>query len=1200
MIALYLKSLEIQGFKSFPEKTRLSFDKPITGIVGPNGSGKSNISDAILWVMGEQSTRTLRSGKMEDVIFSGTQRRAQVGYAEVSLVLDNSDGSLSIDSPEVTLTRRYYRSGESEYYINRAMVRLKDVNEILMDTGLGREGYSVLGQGRIADVLSTKSRDRRDIFEEAAGISRFRHRKEESEHKLALAEENLLRLGDKISELELQIEPLREQAEKAKKYLILRDELRGLEISMWVRDLDSLRLRAEKTEADLASARIALETVTREVDAAYSGIDEASENTRRCDVDLESVRDSLSASEAELNDAESAVAVLSSQIEGNAEQILRLDEDIRSRESSSDSVGAQIVGHEERLSEIEVEKNELDAKGKGLLEELQSITGAAGKRADELSALLRTEGELGTALSNGKAALSALASQAQELYDRERSLEQELSQAALAHEVKKADLAEASAALEKTREEAESLGNVISGLEIKADNRIKKAELSRENLDRVNHELRTLESRRTLLAEMEKDYKGYSNAVKLIMQESARGAVRNIRGTVGSLLKAGDRHAAAIEMALGGAIQNIVVDTEEDGKSAINYLKRRDGGRATFLPLTNIKGNVLSESDVGDDPGFEGIAYNLVSFDPEYKGVYASLLGRVIIADDLNSAVRIAKKNGYRYKTVTLDGQVVNAGGSMTGGSTAGSAGVLSRANELDVVSEKLATYAVEVKQAEREHAECVRNMNAAQYELDTARAEMSAAREKLIRQEGDASYKQQLLDSSDELIASLREELKAIDGRMASNASDTEAARAGIASIESETAAHRIAVEEALSGQEDLSRERERVNAAIADLRADGASLDSAREVILKTISELNAVRSEMSGDRERRRTTIESLKKRNDEIQAEIALKLRDAEEKKAEIAKLRERISALNARRMEVEAIRVELNKKLQDKNQEQLNLQRECSRLEQNKSVAELEEKQIVDKLWDTYEISRTLAATAGAQIDDPAAAQKRITAIKRQISDLGEPNIGAIEEFERVNERYSYLSSQQEDVDKACIELRTLIAEITAQMKGIFIREFEAINEGFAMTFRELFGGGRASLALEDPEDVLECGIDIQVQPPGKSLRNIMLLSGGEKAFVAIAIYFAILTVRPPPFVVMDEIESALDEANVMRFAEHMRRMSANTQLIVITHRRATMEEADVLFGVTMQELGVSSMISVDVAEAEKHMTGAIQTKETII
>jgi len=1193
---LYLKSLEIQGFKSFPEKTRLVFDRPITAIVGPNGSGKSNISDALLWVMGEQSTKTLRGGKMEDVIFGGTQRRSPVGYAEVSLVLDNSDGRFSLDNNEVMLTRRYYRSGESEYYINRSQVRLKDLSELLMDTGLGRDGYSVIGQGRIADLLSTKSKDRREIFEEAAGISRYRHRKEESERKLSQTEDNLLRIGDKISELELQVEPLREQAETAKKYLKLRDELRGVEISVWLIQLDVLKAKAEKADSDHQFSLTALDKASEELDDGYKEIEALEDMTRGCEVDAEAVRGLISTAEQRLADIESEIAVLKSQMEGNAGQIEHLSQELISQDESQDGVGAQISEGEKRLSEIGEEKLGFESEISDLTEKLLEISKSAGHVGEELSALLQKETNVQNEIVDNKSGLSALASQAQELYDMEVGVKKERAEALEMLESQQNNYELSKEALNKAKEETLSLGNIVSGLELRAVNRAKKAELSGEKLSRISLELKTLQSRKSLLAEMEKDYQGYSKAVKLVMQERSRGALRNIHGTVAGLINTGDKYTVAIETALGGAMQNIIVGTEEDGKAAINLLKSRDGGRATFLPLSTIKGNVLQERDLSSDAGYEGLALDLVNFDPKYSGVYTSLLGRVVIVDNLNSAIRISKKHNQRFRIVTLDGQVINAGGSMTGGSSANNAGVLSRANEIASLIGRIETCTTDLSQVEKENAECIREKNSADYELSTAQSELRTAEDTLLKQESAHSLCELLVTNAKEAISSFESEIENLNKRIGVNATETTDLNARLKKLEADMALIKEEVEKELSGQEQLAQEKEKVDAELAELRAKLASLNAEKDALTKSVSDLSAIRNDMIGSRERQLETIDGLKGRNIQILEDITEKERSSAGVSREIETHKQSLTELNDKKLSIEAKRAALGKFNQERNNELLNLQRESSRLEQQKQQAEMEERQIVDKLWENYELSRSAAINVGFPIENVAEAQRQINSLKKEISSLGNPNIGAIEEYERVNTRYTFLSEQRDDVQKAKSELIGIIEEITSHMREIFVREFDIINKGFETTFKDLFGGGRASLILEDPEDVLNCGIEIEVQPPGKSLKTLTLLSGGEKAFVAIAIYFAILTVRPPPFVIMDEIDAALDDANVLRFASYMRKMSDNSQMIVISHKRGTMEEVDVLYGVTMQELGVSSLIMLDLDAAEKHVNSKSVTK----
>ena len=1194
MFTLYLKSLEIQGFKSFPTQTRLTFDKPITGIVGPNGSGKSNISDAILWVMGEQSTKTLRGGKMEDVIFGGTLRRPQQNFAEVSLILDNSDGHLNLDTAEVMLTRRYYRSGESEYYINQALVRLKEMTELLLDTGLGREGYSVIGQGKISEILSTKSKDRRDIFEEAAGISRYRYRKDESERKLQQTEDNLVRIGDRILGYEEQLEPLREQAEVAKKYNLLSGEMRGVEISLWLRELETIGARTEKAESDFLSATRDFDATQIKLDEIFKQSESLSELNIESETDAQAIREVVSEFEGKLSDNQSSIAVLKSQLEGNTDQIENLTGELKSREEQHDGVGSQIDEREKRLDEIS--KN-VSAKNKEIskfVKNLEEISGTSGESAKIHSELIKKEQDLQAKHSDSKSEFSALASKAQELFDMDESVKKELSAAREDLKNREAEHKKLNKELEKAQEEVNSLENVIKGLKIKADNRIRKAEESTENIERLSFDLKTLQSRKSLLTEMEKEYQGYSKSVKMIMQENSRGALKNIHGTVGSLIRTDDSYTIAIETAFGSSISNIIVDTEDDGKAAINLLKRRDGGRATFLPLSTIKGNTLSESEFKNENGFIGVAIDLVKYDSKYSNVYASLLGRVVISEDLSTAISTAKKHNHKYKIVTLDGQVINAGGSMTGGSTLSNVGVLSRANELSQLDSRIKSLSDAFALEERKHAECIREKTAAEYELSTALAEMRTAGEGVMKQELEKTHRESNLQALGNTVKAFTEEINTIEKRIDSNTIESEALKKSLAGLEAQIESLKENIEEAIRGHEHLSLERDRVNSQLAELRSEIAALDAESDTLRKAVTELNDLRDEMSGSRERQLETISNLKEKNIAICSEIAEKEHEALKINTDISSHKDRLSKINERKLEIEAKRNNISKSTKDITDELNDKQRKVSNLELKKQSIKNEEELIIDKLWRTYELSRSAAVNHGTPIESPAAAKKRLNVIKRELDELGTPNLGAISEYQRVSERYEFYTTQRDDVEKAKTELLGIIEEITSRMREIFVREFGLISDSFERTFKELFGGGKASLVLEDPDDVLNCGIEIEVQPPGKSLKTITLLSGGEKAFVAIAIYFAILSVRPPPFVVMDEIDAALDDANVVRFSDYMRFMSNKTQMIVISHKRGTMEEADVLYGITMQELGVSNILCIDLHEAEKHISSKVK------
>ena len=1001
---MYLKALEIQGFKSFPDKTRLTFEKDITAIVGPNGSGKSNISDAILWVMGEQRSKALRGAKMEDVIFGGTEKRGKLGFAQVSLIIDNSAHIFDSDSSEIMLTRRYYRSGESEYYINRESVRLKDINSLLMDTGLGRDGYSIIGQGRIAEIVSTKSTDRREVFEEAAGISRFRYRKEEAERKLEKTEENLLRINDKIEELEMQVGPLKKQAETAKRYLVLRDELRVKEISVWMETLDKLRSQSEAIALEYSQTNDALEKAREELKALYASSGSISERMHQKDVETEQARERLSAAESAAAECESAAAVLRANVKSSTESMQRMLSDIAQQESRAAEIRGRMDEGNKRIAQI----------------------------GQELKAL---------------------------------------------------------------EEQTKQNNNVLDGCRMKLKSREDMVNQLAEKLTQLSVDGRSMDSRIRMLTEMEKDFEGYSKAVKTVMREAERGTLRGIHGPVANLVKADEECALAVETALGAAAQNIVTDTQNDGRSAIEMLKRRDAGRATFLPVDTIRGSVMRDAPV-NDPGFVGVAYDLVKFDPKYKDIFANLLGRTVVAETLGDAVRMSKANGNRLRIVTLDGQLINAGGSMTGGSTARGSGILSRANELEKLKKQ------RVKLAEKEKDSSV--------ELERARSNLSGIRYQL-----------------------------------------------------------------------DMALEDQ------AELKSRVSSFEAERRATENSVKQLEVLLDSLSGDSEKRRQAVESAEREIESLKARLAEKEKHLEEINGKIGGIRQEIAQISAHKLELEKKRTYAEKEAQQRNADIIELERRAAKTEQKKLAAEMEEKQLLDKLWDNYELSHSAAEELRRPVENLQKANREMGELRRQISALGNPNLGAIDEYERVNTRYEFLTGQRDDVDKAKTELVDIIKDITGEMKEVFLRQFRAIDESFRQTFLELFGGGKAALVLEDEDNVLECGIEIKVQPPGKALSNISLLSGGEMAFVAIALYFAILKVRPTPFCVMDEIEAALDEANVTRYAQYMRRMSDKTQFLVITHRRGTMEEADMLYGVTMQEKGVSTVIELDLESAQK-------------
>ena len=1186
---MYLKALELQGFKSFPDKTVLTFDGDITAVVGPNGSGKSNIADAIRWVMGEQSTKALRGGRMEDVIFNGTQQRKPMGYAEVSLILDNAERKLPREEEEVMVTRRYYRSGESEYYINRSACRLRDIHELFMDTGMGRGGYALIGQGQIDDILSTRGPDRRNIFEEVAGISRFRHRKEEAERKLARTEENLLRVGDKISELELQVEPLRIQAEKARVFLTCRDELRALEISVWLEQLERLRAGNRKLLSDFEQAERQRDETAAEQERLYAEVERLSERMRRQDLETETLRCQVAALDERIRERESARAVMESQARNSRENAQRLHQELDQQEERAESVAGQIARHQTRLNEIQAAWEERERALVERREMVRQAERSAGELAEEMRVLLEKDALHTATAAEARSLLSALAAAEQERLDRDTALNRQRQENRERLGETEEESVRRIKELEEAREQCLSLKNTVEGYRLRLEGRQQKLDRLSGQANQLAMDENNLHSRIHMLSEMEKLYEGYMKSVRTVMQAAERGQLSGIHGPVAGLLRTQDRYVVAIEIALGGAKQNIVVEREEDGKAAIQYLKRREGGRATFLPLTTLRPNRLREQGVEQQPGFVGVACDLIRFEERYQAVFARLLGNVVIAENMDAAIGIARAFRYRFRIVTLDGQVLNPGGSMTGGSVSRSGGILSRAGELErlrgqaeELKERHFALRSEVEQAQRE-------TRAAAYEMETAQEQKRELDDRVLKLEGLLGQTKILLQTQREAEEAFRQELELLGQRGRQLEEETRRARARITELEGEQTSLQEALEGKRAGQSGVQRKVEAIQAAIAELNVERAALEAERESTRGALSELRDMERGLSGDQESRRRQME-------EYQAEtrtLEERMRSEDEALEDLRRQREgqssQIIILSESRLALEASRSQADRAARDKNQELLTMERACSLLERKKHAAAMEEKGLLDKLWESYGLSYDDARTQRQELESLQKATRRISELKKKIRSLGSVNVGALEEFKRVNERYEFLSGQRDDVQRAKRELESVIRSIAGEMRNIFTDRFEEIRQAFTATFLELFGGGKAELELTEPEDILGSDIEIRVQPPGKTLKVLSLLSGGEKAFVAIALYFAFLRVRPAPFVVMDEIEAALDENNVVRFARYLRRLSGKTQFIVITHRRGTMEESDVLYGVTMQERGISRMLTINLNDVEREL-----------
>lgn len=1187
---MYLKALEIQGFKSFPDKTVLTFGEDITAIVGPNGSGKSNIADAIRWVMGEQSTRALRGGKMEDVIFGGTAQRRQTGYAEVSLVLDNTNRIFDRDESEVMVTRRYYRSGESEYFINRGSVRLRDVNELFMDTGLGREGYSIIGQGKIDEILSVKSADRREVFEEAAGISRYRHRKEEAERKLERTDENLLRVNDKISELELQVEPLRRQSEVAKRFQVLQGELRGLEISVWLDALEHIRTENIRREADVQQAVRERDELRTKLEQLYAAAEEYSSQMREKELQADQLRFDMQNRQAAAGVLESEIAVLRSSIQHNQENAQRIRTDLEQKEGREDALARQIQTAEKRLNEIESGLKSLKEKLVDRAKQAEENARQAGILEQELEQLRQKQNMENATAAEAKALLSALAAAAQEVLDRDETVRQELQTLDERLMQAREEQRTAQEAYQKANEERDAAKNVIQGYTLRLESREKKKAQANQQKMTLQMDCNALTSRIKLLTEMEQMREGYSKAVKLVMGEADRGNLKHIHGPVAGLIKVPEDYTVAIETALGGAMQNLVVDREEDGKAVIQYLKRRDGGRVTSMPLSAVRPGELRERQaLAREPGFIGVGNQLISFDPIYQNVFSNLLGRVAVMEDLDTAIAVARKYGYKFRIVTLDGQVLNPGGSMTGGSASRSAGLLSRANELERLTRQMSAVQKELEQASSAAAQAERETVAAQYELNTANEQLRVWEDAILTAQGQCTHCADVVEDLNRQRESRVGELEQLNQRSTQIDRDTQTCRERIQRLEGSAAALQSLAEGKSRGQSDLQEQARRIAGELSALTAEQAALEAEKETARSGLDQMEALRQDLAGDRNQNQALIGDYEAKNAEFAHQVDEKQAQLTALKTENQADEEQVRNINQQRLELEGQRTRADRDSRLCNEQLLHMESEVSRLEQKKTAAAMEENRLLDKLWDSYELSHEAARQQRVELESVPKATRRIGELKRAINALGPVNLGAIEEFERVNERYVYLTEQRDDVERAKKELSSIINAITGEMKTIFAREFAGINEAFQITFQELFGGGKAALELEDPEDILNCGIEIRVQPPGKALKTITLLSGGEKAFVAIALYFAILKVRPTPFVVMDEIEAALDDNNVVRFARYLRSLSDKTQFIVITHRRGTMEEADVLYGVTMQEQGISRMLTINLNHLDEEL-----------
>ena len=1180
---MVFKELEIQGFKSFPDKVKITFDAGVTGVVGPNGSGKSNLSDAVRWVLGETSSRQLRAaGKMEDVIFGGTRRRSAMGFASVRLTLDNTGHTLDVDADEVTIGRKYYRSGDSEYTINGQVCRLRDVYELLLDTGIGRDGYSVIGQGRIAEIVAAKSSERREIFEEACGIAKYRYRKTEAERRLAAAGENLERLRDILGELESRVGPLEKESAKAQKFLELSEQRKTLEVTLWTDSVHRARDTVRQQVRDYETAQADYERFDGEAKAAEQEAEESRMQAQQLTIAVERLNGDIRSITEQISGSDSRIAVLENDILRNEESIASLRSEIEAGEQDGAEADAALQRHRAVAAKMEAEGEKLAAEIDALnaeLEQLADASNASGARKDTLRAEItdltakRTEAQVAQA-----------AAEAAEETARQRlpALEQAVQEGTDQWETARQDLTDTIRYREMLTENEKQLANVRSGLELKLKNR--KAALDEADTaeQRLGRELDAARQRLSVLRELEKNMDGYQNSVKAVMRAAGARRLRGIIGPVSAVLKVEPGCEVAVETALGAALQNIVVENEAAAKAAIALLRSDNAGRATFLPLDTVQPGVFR----GRLSGTARLASSLVQADARYDNIVSNLLGRIIVVEDINEASRVARDNGFRSRVVTMDGQVINAGGSFTGGSVQRSAGLFTRKQEMEELRIRAAKLQKDCLAAQEKTDQCKEQVDALQAELTATASEQITAANDRVRAEAEQKRLEAAAAQLETARNARRQEIDTLQAALA----DSRAKAEDAAKLQAELTAkidRRTAEMSRIAEGDDSFLTRQ--NALAQDLsakRLEQVTRQKDAELAYSQIAALEQRARDVAARRTSLEESVAALAARSDACRAEIADIRQTRADSQTTIAQKEAEIREATQKRLARQQAETETLARARTAADSREEMSREMARLAERKAAAESEYDQTVAKLWDEYQLSVSQAEALCVEFDSLPALRAQVADLRGKIRALGSVNVSAIEEYKEVKARYDALVTQVTDVEESRNELSRMISKLSAQMREIFTDSFRAINENFGRVFAELFGGGEASLMLEDESNVLSSGIGIRVAPPGKVIKNLEALSGGEQALVAISIYFAILAVNPAPFCILDEIEAALDDANVVRFAQYLRRVSDKTQFIVITHRRGTMEAANVLYGVTMQEDGVSKLLKLDLEQVD--------------
>ena len=1177
---MYLKRLELQGFKSFADKTVLEFMPGITAVIGPNGSGKSNISDAIRWILGEQSMKSLRGAKSLDIIFAGTQNRKSLGFAEGSLVFDNTDGSLPIEYTEVIITRKIYRSGETGYFINKVPCRLKDVLELFMDTGIGKDGYSIIGQGKIDEILSNKSEDRRNIFEEAVGIVKYRTRKQESEKKLERTKLNLLRINDIIAEIETNIEPLKAQSEKAKKYLNLREELKNIEIGLFIYNIEKYKEALEEIVKDEEIYKNQCNEEEGKLERIKYLKEELKNQIDEITLHIEEMSNIGFQSQKEIEMLNSDINVANTRIGNNKENSKRYEKEIEELRTRIKELQEEIEQKQEKKNNLKQNKEKFAKELKEKEEELAKITKKLTAKELEIEGY--------------KAQVEANVDKKYELQSEIHTKDINFENYEKRQKQIKGEIASYISELDSTRLQKDEVSKgfyeinskrnkVLSNLE-EINKKKEEADKKIKNYDNLinnyQSEIRVKESKLRFLIETEKEKEGYIKSVKSLLKdcENIKDLGKGMHGVLANVIEVPEEYQTAIEMCLGASLQNIVTDTEEDAKKLVEHLRKNNLGRASFLPITSVRGKKLDKIK-GKGQGVIGIASDLIKYSKKYEQIVTNLLGRTVIVDNMETAIKLAKQNSYSFRIITLEGDIINPSGAITGGSvTKKTVNILGRGREIEKLEKEISKLKEKQAKLEKEKAEYEESIE------DTL--ELANSLEKEL-QEMDITYatEKQKVTSIEENISKieqrlnrLKEENEKIESEKENNLEDKQKLKEEIKTLTEETEKLTKTINEFAELNKDNQKYIDDLNFDITNLKISVSSFDESESSIEEIQERINLEIENNNKSIKNKELQLEELKQDNFNLEKSI-------EEITEKIATIKEEVKTSGSKIEELKQDRIEKNKKLETQEQEITDkfkviedLKAQIVKVDVKKTKLEEDINNIINKMWEEYELTPN-AVKDYKKPENVALTQKKVNALRKDLKELGSVNVDSISEYQKLKERYDFMCDQRIDLEDTMAKLRKIIADMTETMKEQFRTQFEVINKNFGEVFKELFGGGNASLKLEDEENILECGIDINVQPPGKKLQNMMLLSGGEKAFTAIALLFAILKINPAPFCVLDEIEAALDDVNVYRFAEYLKKFSKDTQFLVITHRKGTMEAADTVYGVTMEENGISKLLS---------------------